>query len=40
MKIVVCVKYVPDATAYRSFSSDNTVDRMASGEVIMMQNWN
>ncbi len=22
------------------YSSDNTVDRMASGEVIMMQNWN
>src|SRR5919112_193249 len=28
MNIVVCVKYVPDATADRSFdSSDNTVDR-------------
>jgi electron transfer flavoprotein beta subunit len=27
MKIVVCVKYVPDATANRTFSSDNTVDR-------------
>lgn len=28
MNIVVCVKYVPDATANRSFrSSDNTVDR-------------
>ncbi|MCW2798583.1 MAG: electron transfer flavoprotein subunit beta [Aeromicrobium sp.] len=26
-KIVVAVKYVPDATANRSFSSDNTVDR-------------
>jgi electron transfer flavoprotein beta subunit len=27
MKIAVCVKYVPDATADRSFSSDATVDR-------------
>jgi electron transfer flavoprotein beta subunit len=27
MKIVVCVNYVPDATANRTFSSDNTVDR-------------
>ena len=27
MKIVVCVKYVPDATADRSFSADSTVDR-------------
>ncbi len=27
MKIVVCVKYVPDASAERKFSSDNTVDR-------------
>lgn len=27
MKIVVCVKYVPDATAARSFSADHTVDR-------------
>jgi electron transfer flavoprotein beta subunit len=27
MKIVVCVKYVPDATADRRFNSDNTVDR-------------
>ncbi len=26
-KIVVAVKYVPDATADRTFSSDNTVDR-------------
>ncbi len=26
-KIVVAVKYVPDATANRTFSSDNTVDR-------------
>jgi len=28
MNIVVCVKYVPDATAERSFESDNTVDRV------------
>ena len=28
MKIVVCVKYVPDATADRKFNSDNTVDRV------------
>ena len=28
MKIVVCVKYVPDATADRHFESDNTVDRV------------
>jgi electron transfer flavoprotein beta subunit len=27
MKIAVCVKYVPDATADRKFNSDNTVDR-------------
>jgi electron transfer flavoprotein beta subunit len=27
MKIVVCVKYVPDATADRHFESDKTVDR-------------
>ncbi|CAN5247990.1 MAG: electron transfer flavoprotein subunit beta [Nocardioidaceae bacterium] len=27
-KIVVAVKYVPDATAHRTFSSDNTVDRV------------
>ena len=27
MNIVVCVKYVPDATADRHFESDNTVDR-------------
>ena len=26
-KIVVAVKYVPDATADRTFESDNTVDR-------------
>jgi electron transfer flavoprotein beta subunit len=28
MNIVVCVKYVPDATADRQFESDNTVDRV------------
>ena len=28
MNIVVCVKYVPDATAERQFESDNTVDRV------------
>jgi electron transfer flavoprotein beta subunit len=27
MNIVVCVKYVPDATADRQFEADNTVDR-------------
>ena len=27
MNIVVCVKYVPDATADRHFESDKTVDR-------------
>ena len=27
MNIVVCVKYVPDATADRKFEGDNTVDR-------------
>lgn len=27
MKIVVCVKFVPDATADRRFDADNTVDR-------------
>ncbi len=27
MNIVVCVKYVPDATANRHFESDNTVER-------------
>jgi len=27
MKIVVCVKHVPDATASRSFDADHTVDR-------------
>ncbi len=29
MNIVVCVKYVPDATAHQQFESDNTVDRAA-----------
>ena len=29
MNIVVCVKYVPDATGDRRFDSDNTVDREA-----------
>ena len=28
MNIVVCVKYVPDATADRQFEADNTVDRV------------
>jgi electron transfer flavoprotein beta subunit len=28
MKIAVCVKYVPDATADRRFDADNTVDRV------------
>jgi electron transfer flavoprotein beta subunit len=28
MKIAVCVKYVPDATADRSFGADHTVDRV------------
>ena len=28
MNIVVCVKYVPDATADQQFESDNTVDRV------------
>ncbi|WP_188778962.1 electron transfer flavoprotein subunit beta/FixA family protein [Marmoricola endophyticus] len=28
MNIVVCVKYVPDATGDRKFESDNTVDRV------------
>jgi electron transfer flavoprotein beta subunit len=30
MKIVVCVKYVPDATGERGFAEDGTVDRDAS----------
>ena len=29
MNIVVCVKYVPDATADQKFESDNTVDRVS-----------
>ncbi len=29
MKIAVCVKYVPDASARRTFSADHTVDRAA-----------
>jgi electron transfer flavoprotein beta subunit len=29
MNIVVCVKYVPDATAEQKFEADNTVDRVA-----------
>jgi electron transfer flavoprotein beta subunit len=29
MNIVVCVKYVPDATADQKFEADNTVDRVA-----------
>ena len=34
MKIVVCVKYVPDATADRTFSADNTVDRVGVDGVL------
>ena len=30
MKIVVLVKYVPDATGERAFAADGTVDRAAS----------
>ncbi|MBA2477209.1 MAG: electron transfer flavoprotein subunit beta/FixA family protein [Sporichthyaceae bacterium] len=30
MKIAVCVKYVPDAAADRSFSADHTTDRVGS----------
>ena len=30
MKIVVCVKYVPDAQGERTFSSDNTTDRQGT----------
>jgi electron transfer flavoprotein beta subunit len=29
MKIAVCVKYVPDASAHRTFGADNTLDRDA-----------
>ena len=28
MNILVCVKYVPDATADRTFEDDGTVDRV------------
>ncbi len=34
MKIVVCVKHVPDATADRSFGPDDTVDRAATDGVL------
>ena len=34
MNIVVCVKYVPDATADRQFESDNTVDRVGVGGLL------
>jgi electron transfer flavoprotein beta subunit len=34
MKIVVCVKYVPDASADRSFSADSTVDRLGVDGVL------
>lgn len=34
MKIVVCVKHVPDATAARSFLPDNTVDRASVDGVL------
>ena len=34
MRIVVCVKYVPDATADRSFGSDATVDRVGVDGVL------
>jgi electron transfer flavoprotein beta subunit len=34
MKIVVCVKYVPDATGDRTFSPDNTVDRVGVDGVL------
>jgi electron transfer flavoprotein beta subunit len=34
MKIVVCVKYVPDATADRKFNSDGTVDRVGVDGVL------
>ena len=34
MKIVVLVKYVPDATGDRSFASDHTVDRKTSGGLL------
>jgi electron transfer flavoprotein beta subunit len=34
MKIVACVKYVPDATGDRSFNADNTVDRVGVDGVL------
>ncbi len=34
MKIVVCVKYVPDATGDRKFNADNTVDRVGVDGVL------
>jgi electron transfer flavoprotein beta subunit len=34
MKIAVCVKYVPDAAADRSFSDDNTTDRVGSTGIL------
>jgi electron transfer flavoprotein beta subunit len=34
MKIVVCVKYVPDATGDRRFNADNTVDRVGVDGVL------
>ena len=34
MKIVVCVKYVPDAAADRSFSDDRTTDRVGSTGIL------
>jgi electron transfer flavoprotein beta subunit len=34
MKIAVCVKYVPDATAARTFSADQTVDRVGVDGVL------
>ncbi len=34
MKIVCCVKFVPDATADRKFNADNTVDRAGVDSVL------
>ncbi len=34
MNIVVCVKYVPDASADRHFESDNTVDRVGTTGIL------
>jgi electron transfer flavoprotein beta subunit len=34
VKIVVCVKYVPDATGERHFNADNTVDRVGVDGVL------